>query len=104
MAAPKAAFRKPKKSKHPGMILVLLALGVFLALFAYNSISLKKAKAELEPEIARMEKMIEEENDRTVKLKEYETYTHTKKYAEEVAKDKLGYVYDGEIVFQPEDD
>ncbi len=99
-----AAFRKPKKSHHPGMILVILALGLFLALFFYNSLSLKKAKAELEPEIARMEKMIEDENERSVKLKEYETYTHTKKYAEEVAKDKLGYVYDGEIVFQPADD
>jgi cell division protein DivIC len=28
------------------------------------------------------------------------TYTKTKKYAEEVAKDKLGLVYEDEIIFQ----
>ena len=28
--------------------------------------------------------------------------TKTRKYVEEVAKDKLGLVYDGEIIFKPE--
>ena len=36
-------------------------------------------------------------------MKELETYTKTKKYAEEVAKDKLGLVYDNEIIFKEED-
>ena len=31
-----------------------------------------------------------------------EKYTKTRKYVEEVAKDKLGLVYDGEIIFKPE--
>ena len=34
---------------------------------------------------------------------ELETYTKTKKYAEEVAKDKFGLVYDNEIIFKEED-
>ena len=33
---------------------------------------------------------------------EYETYTQTKKYIEEVARDKLGLVYEGEILFKDE--
>ena len=43
---------------------------------------------------------IAEEEARTEELKELETYTKTKKYAEEVAKDKLGLVYENEIIFQ----
>ena len=33
----------------------------------------------------------------------YTKYTKTKKYAEEVAKDKLGLVYEGEIIFKEKD-
>ena len=50
-----------------------------------------------------MQQQIDAENARTEELKELETYTKTKKYAEEVAKDKLGLVYDNEIVFKEED-
>ena len=44
--------------------------------------------------------MIEQESKRTEQLNEFKTYTKTKKYAEEVAKDKLGLVYENEILFQ----
>ena len=33
-------------------------------------------------------------------IKEYEKYTQTKQYIEEVAKDKLGLVHEGEILFK----
>ena len=35
-------------------------------------------------------------------IAEYGKYTQTKKYVEELAKDKLGLVYDGEIIFKDE--
>jgi cell division protein DivIC len=43
---------------------------------------------------------IADEDARTLELEELATYTKTKKYAEEVAKDKLGLVYENEIIFQ----
>ena len=45
---------------------------------------------------------IAEEEKRTEEIEEFRKYTKTKKYAEEVAKDKLGLVYDGEILFKEE--
>ena len=36
-------------------------------------------------------------------LEEYEKYTKTAKYVEEVAKEKLGLVYEDEIIFQAEE-
>ncbi|MCR4642965.1 MAG: septum formation initiator family protein [Lachnospiraceae bacterium] len=69
-------------------------------MFTYNGMELRKQKKELERDTAQMEAQLEQEKQRAVELKEFETYTHTKKYAEEVAKEKLGYVYEGEIIFQ----
>ena len=45
---------------------------------------------------------IAEEEERTKEIEEYAKYTQTKKYIEEVAKDKLGLVYEGEIIFKDE--
>ena len=46
---------------------------------------------------------IGKEEQRTEEIKEYEKYTQTKQYIEEVAKDKLGLVHEGEIIFKDED-
>ncbi len=44
-----------------------------------------------------------QKEERAKELEEFATYTKTKKYAEEVAKDKLGLVYEDEIIFQETD-
>ena len=98
MARNIVAFRKEKKKGRLGLFLVLLILGVFVSMFTYNGMELRKQKKELERDTAQMEVQLEQEKQRAVELKEFET--HTKKYAEEVAKEKLGYVYEGEIIFQ----
>ena len=36
-------------------------------------------------------------------VEEYRKYTQTKKYVEEVAKDKLGLVNEGEIIYKPDE-
>lgn len=46
---------------------------------------------------------IEAEQKRALEIEEYEKYTETRKYIEEIAKDKLGLVYPGEIIFKNED-
>ena len=66
-------------------------MGIFLDFATFSSAS-----------ITLLEQIAEEEA-RTEELKEFETYTKTKKYAEEVAKDKLGLVYENQIIFQEND-
>lgn len=68
-----------------------------------NSISLRQKQAKYIAREQELQQQIDAENARTEELKELETYTKTKKYAEEVAKDKLGLVYDNEIIFKEED-
>ena len=49
-----------------------------------------------------LQEQIAAEEERAEEIAEYEKYTQTKKYIEDVAKDKLGLVYEGEIVFKDE--
>ena len=47
-----------------------------------------------------LEEQIAAEEKRAQEIEEFRKYTKTKKYAEEVAKDKLGLVHEGEIIFK----
>ncbi len=85
------------------MIIALFAISIMTCVVGINSISLKqkqKAYAEREQELLQQ---ISVEEARAKELEEFATYTKTKKYAEEVAKDKLGLVYENEIIFQETD-
>ncbi|MBQ9866740.1 MAG: septum formation initiator family protein [Lachnospiraceae bacterium] len=72
----------------------------FIGMFGYNSYTLYKQQKQLDRDMAILEEKLYQEQVREKNLAEFETYTHTKKYAEKVAKEKLGYVYEGEIIFQ----
>ena len=41
-----------------------------------------------------------QEERRAEEIAEFEAYTRTKKYVEDVAKEKLGLVYEDEIIFK----
>ncbi len=96
----KTAFRTPQKNNKLGLFLTVATMCLLVGMFALKSISLRQSKDTLNQQIADMEEKVAEEEERATQLQEFETYTHTKKYAEEVAKEVLGYVYDGEIIFQ----
>ena len=81
------------------MTLVLLMMLVVLGI---KSIELREKKAYYAKREDELALQIEQEEQRAEEIKEYETYTQTKKYIEEVARDKLGLVYEGEILFKDE--
>ena len=51
-----------------------------------------------------LQEQIEAEKQRSEEIDEFEKYTKTKKYIEDVAREKLGLVYEDEIIIQTEDD
>ena len=99
----KPAFRRRKNEYRLGMSMAFLAIIMIIAVVGINSISLRQKQAKYIAREQELQQQIDAENARTEELKELETYTKTKKYAEEVAKDKLGLVYDNEIIFKEED-
>jgi cell division protein DivIC len=75
---------------------------MMLLVVTVKSVELREKRAlYMAKEEALMEE-IESEQERTEEIAEYAKYTQTKKYVEEVAKEKLGLVYDGEIIFKDE--
>ncbi len=97
--ARKAAYRK-KRQNRMGMLLVTTVVLMMLLVVTVKSVELRERR---ETYMAREEALlleIEEEQDRTEEIEEYGKYTQTKKFVEEVAKEKLGLVYEGEIIFK----
>ena len=83
-----------------GMLLVTTVVVMMLIVVMVEGIELTEKR---ETYMAREEVLmqaIEAEQARTEEIKEFEKYTQTKKYVEEIAKNKLGLVYEGEIIFK----
>ena len=99
--AKKAAYRK-KRQNRTGMLLVTTVVMMMLIVVTVKSVEHRRKKEIYEQKEAALLQEIEAEKLRTEEIAEYGKYTQTKKYVEELAKDKLGLVYDGEIIFKDE--
>lgn len=98
----KVVFRK-KRQNRLGMFLVTIVVLMLLVVVSINSVGLRQKKESyLEREQA-LQEQIDAEEERSEHIEEYRKYTQTKKYVEEVAKEKLGLVNEGEIIYKPEE-
>ena len=84
------------------MVLVSLVVLMIVLVVAVKSVELNKKRDELLAKEQQLNEQYEAEQKRTESIEEFRTYTQTKRYAEEVAKDKLGLVYEGEVLFKEE--
>lgn len=94
--------RRRRSSNFRGMCCISVVVLVLLAVLAVRSSDLKKRNASYEAELVQLEQDIEAEKARTEEIEEMKEYMQSDEYAEQVAKDKLGLVYEDEIVFKPE--
>ncbi|MBO5292446.1 MAG: septum formation initiator family protein [Lachnospiraceae bacterium] len=99
MVRRKIAFRK-KRQNRLGMLMVMTVLAMLLVVVTVKSFELRAKQETYQAREQALLEQIEAEEKRTEEIEEYRKYTQTKKYVEEVAKDKLGLVYEGEIVFK----
>lgn len=99
MARRKAAYRKRHQNRF-SMFLVTLVVLMILVVVYVKSVELKGKIDIYATRVETLDQQIEAEKKRTEEIEEYRKYTQTKKYAEEVAKDKLGLVYEGQILFK----
>ena len=97
----KAAYRKRNQNRF-SMVLVGIVVTLITVVVALQSVELKKRIEDLDQNIVELEQQKEAEQKRAEEIEEFRKYTQTKRYKEEVAKEKLGLVYEGEIIFQEE--
>lgn len=98
-----AAKRIRKDNNRAGKICISMILIVFVIVMSVQIVKIYQKDQELIETQAEREAQLEEETTRQQELEEYEAYTQTNEYIEDVAKSKLGLAYDNEIIFKEED-
>ncbi|MDO5402042.1 MAG: septum formation initiator family protein [Eubacteriales bacterium] len=96
-------LKRQKRSSIFGMVSafgVVLILGLVL-LNGKRTLAVKNAQ--YEEKKALLTQQISEEESRTGELEEYRKYIQTKKFVEEMAKNKFGLIYPDEMIFKPSD-
>lgn len=96
--------KRQRRQNRMSMFLVTLVVVMILVVVGIKSISLREKGADYDATIAGLEKQIEEENVRTREIKEYEDYTKTNAFVEQMAHSKLGLVYENETIFIDKDE
>jgi len=91
-----------KKQNKASVILITIVLVMLIIVVSVGKSDIRRRQAEYDKKEERLLEQIEAENKRAEEIAEYEKYTKTKKYAEEVAKEKLGLVKEDEIIFKEE--
>ena len=102
MVKRRVVFRK-KRQNRLGMFLVLMVVLMLLVVVSVKSVELRQKLEAYQTEEKALQEQIDAENARTQEIEEYRKYTQTKKYVEEVAKEKLGLVNEGEVIYKPEE-
>ena len=102
MVKRKVVFRK-KRQNRLGMFLVLMVVLILLVVVSLKSAELRQKQETYAARERVLQEQIDAEKARTEEIEEYRKYTQTKKYVEEVAKDKLGLVNEGEIIYKPDE-
>lgn len=98
-----ATKRVRKSSNRAGKICISMILIAFVVVMSVQIIKVYQKDQEYAERQAELEAQLEEETARQQELEEYEAYTKSDEYIEDVAKSKLGLAYDNEIIFKEAD-
>ncbi|MCI7042999.1 MAG: septum formation initiator family protein [Lachnospiraceae bacterium] len=99
--ARRVAYRKRRQNKF-GMFLVFLVVIMIGVVVAVRSVDMKATLAENRQREAELQDQIAAEQERAEEIEEMEKYSETLGYTEDVAKEKLGLINEGEIIFRDE--
>ncbi|MCQ2081416.1 MAG: septum formation initiator family protein [Lachnospiraceae bacterium] len=91
-----------KKQNRTAMFLIGFVVLMLVVVVFIKSTELNQRYSDYIAKEEQLDKEIAAEEERAIQIAEYETYTKTKAYVEEVARNKLGLVYEGEILFRDE--
>ena len=95
----RVAYRKRDQNRF-GMFLVSLVVILILVLVEVRSLELQRKIDAKKAESAQLETQIEAENKRAEEIEKFGKEVQTKGYIENVAREKLGLVYEDEILFK----
>ena len=91
--------RRGKKKLSP---FTLAGVIVLCGTVTYKTATLKSQSKSYQKQIEQLKEQKSELKDEQAEIKEFKKHAKTDDYVEEIAREKLGLVHKGEIVFKPE--
>ena len=96
-------FEKSVKHNEQNRLCMWLAaevVGILIVVILVACAGLVRRLHSNNERIAELNGEIVKEEQRAQDIEEYKEYTQTREYIEEVAREKLGLVYEGEVIFK----
>ena len=90
--------------KGTGIGIIAFVVLILFGIVAFRKIDLEKQSVQAKQKIEELDAQIAEEKERTEEIKNLEAYVHTKRYIEDMAREKLGLVYKDEIILKQEEE
>lgn len=94
-----------KRQRQSAVLGIVLAFALVIILGTAiwtGKRNLSEKNAQYKARLEQLQQEVQEQQDREERILEYKKYVQTKKFAEEVAKEKFGMIYPDELVFKPE--
>ncbi|MBO6197686.1 MULTISPECIES: septum formation initiator family protein [unclassified Butyrivibrio] len=101
--AARARYKRRRLTNRAGIVWASIVVLILVTVVSVKSIGLMQKAREYQEKEQQLLQQIEYENQRSEDIAEFERYTETRKYIEDTAKEKLGLVYPGEIIFKNSD-
>lgn len=95
-----AKRRKKRQQNRAGKIWISLIVLVLLVVMSIQIVNLKGKNEQYLAKEKSLRTQLEEEKNRSQEIQDYEEYTKTQQFVEDLAKSKLGLVYKNEIIFK----
>ena len=92
--------RRGKNENRAGRMCITCIVFVFAIVMSTQIIKVYQKDQEYVAKQQELEQQLSDEQDRQKDLEDYETYTKSQQYVEDVAKSKLGLLYENEVVFK----
>lgn len=101
--ATRARYQRRRPQNRAGIIMASVVVLILVTVVSIKGFGLLSKAREYHGREAALEEQIQYEVKRSDEIAEFERYTQTRKYIEDTAKEKLGLVYPGEIIFRNTD-
>lgn len=92
--------RTKRRRQSNGMISISLIVLVFLVVMGVQIVKLKEQEKNYAKQESQLKEQLAGETQRAEELSVLEKYMQTTSYIEDVAKNKLGLVYENEIIYK----
>ena len=100
--AGKARYKRRRFQNKAGIVWASVVVLILVTVVCIKSVGLMQKAHDYQEKENALTLQIEAEQERSEQIAEFEKYTPTRKYIEDTARDKLGLVYPGEIIFRNE--